>query len=72
MTDEFLIKEIKENQDNYSLKELINRHSGIYVAMIKRYGQKHLTETQLNDLMDDKDFNIYSAAIKFDKTKSKF
>lgn len=72
MTDEFLIKEIKENQDDYSLRELIDRHSGIYVAMIKRYGQKYLTETQLNDLMDEKDFNIYSAAIEFDETKSKF
>jgi len=72
MTDEYLIKEIKENQDDYSLRELIDRHSGIYIEMIRRYGQKHLTETQLNDLMDDKDFNIYSAAIEYDETKSKF
>jgi len=70
--DEYLIKEIKEYKDNDSLKELISRHSGIYVEMIRRYGQKHLTNTQINDMMDDKDFNIYSAALEWDINKSKF
>lgn len=71
-TDEYLIKEIKTNKDNDSLLELISRHSGIYIEMIRRYGQKHLTETQIDDLMKDKDFNIYSAALEHDESKSKF
>lgn len=71
-TDEYLIKEIKEKKDNDSLKELISRHSGIYVEMIRRYGQKHLTNNQLSDLMDEKDFNIYAAALDHDSSKSKF
>jgi hypothetical protein len=71
-TDEYLVKEIKDKKDNDSLLELISRHSGIYVEMIRRYGQKHLTETQINDLMNEKDFNIYSAALEHDEAKSKF
>lgn len=71
-SDEYLIKEIKEKKDNDSLKELIARHSGIYVEMIRRYGQKHLTATQLGDLMDDKDFNIYTAVLEYNEDKSKF
>lgn len=70
--DEYLIKEIKTSKDNDSLKELISRHSGIYVEMIRRYGEKHLTATQIGDMMDDKDFNIYSAALEYDENKSKF
>lgn len=72
LSDEYLVKEIKENKDNDSLKELISRHSGIYVEMIRRYGQKHLTDMQLNDLMDEKDFNIYVAALDHNHEKSKF
>lgn len=72
ITDEYLIKEIKEHCDNYSLKELIYRHSGIYVEMIRRYGQKHLTSNQINDMMEEKDYNIYSAALEYDENKSKF
>lgn len=71
-SDEYLIKEIKQHKDNESLKELISRHSGIYVEMIRRFGEKHLTATQIGDMMDDKDFNIYSAALEFDESKSKF
>lgn len=70
--DNYLIKEIKENNDDSSLKELISRHSGIYVEIIRRYGQKRLSENQISDLMDDKDYNIYSAAIDFDEKRSKF
>lgn len=72
VTDEYLIAEIKQKKDNDSLIELISRHSGIYVEMIKRYGQRSLSENQINDLMNDKDFNIYSAALEYDESKSKF
>lgn len=71
-TDEYLVKDIQQNKSNDSLKELISRHSGIYVEMIRRYGQKHLTDTQINDLMGDKDFNIYVAALDYNGEKSKF
>jgi hypothetical protein len=40
--------------------------------MIRRYGEKHLSPTQIGDMMDDKDFNIYSAALEYDESKSKF
>lgn len=71
-TDEYLVKDIQKNKSNNSLKELISRHSGIYVEMIRRYGQKYLTSTQIDDLMGDKDFNIYSAALDYNGEKSKF
>lgn len=71
-TDEYLITEIKDKSDNDSLKELISRHSGIYIEMIRRYGQKYLTENQISDMMNEKDFNIYSAVLDYDVSKSKF
>ena len=71
-SDNYLIKEIKKGKNDNFLKELISRHSGIYVEMVRRYGQKHLTHTQINDLMDEKDFNIYEAALDYEEDKSKF
>lgn len=71
-TDEYLVKRIKEEKDNESLKELISRHSGIYVDMIRKFGGKALTDTQLDDMRSEKDFNIYMAAITHDASQSKF
>lgn len=71
-TDDYLVKRIKEEKDNDSLKELISRHSGIYVDMIRKFGGKSLTDTQASDMMSEKDFNIYMAAITHDASQSKF
>lgn len=70
--DPELTKMVKEDQNQEALVELISRHSGIYVHMIKCFGAKSLTQNQIDDLLDEKDYNIYKAAIDFDESKSKF
>jgi hypothetical protein len=71
-TDEYLVDKIKEEKDSDCLKELIMRHSGIYIDMIRKFGGKALTDTQSNDMMSEKDFNIYMAAMSYDSSQSKF
>jgi DNA-directed RNA polymerase specialized sigma subunit len=68
--DLLLINKVKESQDVESLKELINRHSGIYVEMVNKYLPNSFEGINKDDVMDDKDFSIYDAAIKFDKNKN--
>ncbi|MDB4314565.1 hypothetical protein N9955_00900 [bacterium] len=72
LSDEYLIKTIKKDGDEECLMELISRHSGIYVNMVKTHGDKYLNSTQINDLICEKDFHIYKAAIDYDESKSKF
>ena len=71
-TDSKLAQKVKDDSDNEALRELINRHSGIYVQMIDRFGSKNLTPFQKQDLMDQKDFEIYRAAQDYDEEKAKF
>jgi hypothetical protein len=71
-TDTLLVNKVKEDNDEKALEELIVRHSGIYVHMIKRFGGKSLNNIQINDMLDDKNYQIYKAALEFDDTKSKF
>jgi DNA-directed RNA polymerase specialized sigma subunit len=70
--DPELTRMVKEDQNQEALVELISRHSGIYIHMVKCFGSKSLTQDQVNDLLDEKDYNIYKAAIDFDESKSKF
>lgn len=68
--DIHLINKVKEDQDTNSLKELINRHSGIYVEMVNKYLPNSFEGVNKDDVMDEKDFSIYDAAINFDETKN--
>jgi DNA-directed RNA polymerase specialized sigma subunit len=72
--DESLIKNIKgQKYIEKSLKILINRHSGICIDMINAFLSKKTHKSIVNDLIKDKDYLIYSAALQYDKNKgSKF
>ncbi len=70
--DSQLVDKVKQENDPMALDELIQRHSGIYVDMIMKYGGSSLTDTQFDDLMLEKNYNIYNAALNYDPTKSKF
>ncbi len=72
LTDSALTEKIKESNDGEALTELISRHSGIYVDMLKKFGYKSLTENQISDIMGDKDYVIYKAALEYDPEKAKF
>ena len=72
LTDSDLTDLIKANNNEEALDELISRHSGIYVDILKKFGMKCLTENQVIDIMGDKDYTIYKAALEYDKAKAKF
>ena len=72
LTDSDLTEKIKESNDGDALSELISRHSGIYVDMLKKFGYRALTENQISDIMGDKDYVIYKAALEYDPEKAKF
>lgn len=72
ITDSDLTRMIREENDETALTELIFRHSGIYVDMLRKFGFKCLTQIQIQDIMGDKDYVIYKAALEYDSSKAKF
>ena len=56
------IKKDKKTED--SLQELIGRHTGIYLDIVNKYTQNGNLTNKL-DLIDEKDYNIYQAALKY-------
>tara|TARA_R110002020_G_scaffold30175_4_gene94950 strand:- start:384 stop:980 length:597 start_codon:yes stop_codon:yes gene_type:complete len=72
LTDSALTDLIKADNSEDALNELILRHSGIYVDMLKKFGFKCLTQNQVQDIMGDKDYVIYKAALEYNQDKAKF
>lgn len=71
LKDEALINKILKLQCNDSLKELVERHSGMIFNIGKKYSSS--CNLDLNDLNDNKYWIIYSAAKSYKKGKgSKF
>ena len=69
LEDYQLVNNIKENKEaDFSLKELIDRHTGIYLDIVNKYTQNANTTKKL-DLIDEKDYNIYQAALKYKSDK---
>lgn len=71
MTDLDLIKNIRDNKDNESLKSLIDRHSGIFCEIVKRY-QHFVTQKghDPKDLFEEKDMVVYQSALSFNEDKN--
>ena len=66
-TDIELIEGVKEGRDaSACLTEIINRHSGIYIEMVNHYMPNSMPFVNRTDLIEDKEYNIYKAIIKFD------
>lgn len=71
LTDEKLILNIKQNKSvEQSLNELIKRHSGICVDIINKYISSNYNESLRQELIKEKDYQIYQSALKFDFNKS--
>ena len=65
LEDYQLVENIKTNKKaETSLQELIGRHTGIYLDIVNKYTQNGNTTNKL-DLIDEKDYNIYQAALKY-------
>jgi RNA polymerase sigma factor (sigma-70 family) len=73
LTDEDLIQGVKGRSDPGAfLTELIYRHSGIYVTMVNNYtpSSKSSQTSHKDELMSDKNYYIYRAALKYDTSKN--
>jgi hypothetical protein len=69
-TDLELISLVKERENCATyLQELINRHSGIYIEMVNQYMPQNMPFVSRVDLIDDKEYNIYKAILKYDPTR---
>lgn len=68
--DEDLINNIQNNKyTDKCLNVLIDRHSGICIDMINSYMSSGYNASLRQELIDDKDYQIYESALKFDPNK---
>jgi DNA-directed RNA polymerase specialized sigma subunit len=68
-SDISLIEKIRIQNDEKSLIELIDRHSGIYTTMVGRFASGKTSVLDKDSIMEDKNFTIYSSALKFDSSR---
>ena len=71
LTDNYLITTVQNSTKTSSscLNELIERHSGIYIEMVNNYVPDNSPLINKSDLIDDKNYYIYKAALKFNPEK---
>jgi RNA polymerase sigma factor (sigma-70 family) len=67
VSDLQLIQNVKENRDSDSFSILLERHSGIYTAIVKKYSTNDAVNKE--ELLEDKTFNIYQYALDYDPTR---
>lgn len=73
MEDLQLIKKVKEEGDNDSILELIERHSGIYNTVIDNHLSGDKNKLDHADFMENRSLAIYNCAISYDpEKKAKF
>ena len=71
LDDNALINNVKNGQHlNESTKELIHRHSGVYFKVAHQF--KSNPYVSFPDVIDNKDFNIYHAALNYDSSRGSF
>ena len=68
-SDLTLIDKIKSENDDQSLMELIDRHSGIYHTMVNQYLSSPRYSIDKRQAVNEKDYVIYNSAVSFDPDK---
>lgn len=69
-SDQELIDNIKsEINVGGSLEDLVTRHSGIYLEMVNAYSSNGNPFIDKEELIRDKDYKIYQAALDFDPSR---
>lgn len=68
MTDIDLINKVKNELDSDALKELVNRHTGLYMDILNKYS--YVPEVEKNDFKADKTYNIYQYALDYNPDKN--
>lgn len=72
MTDVDLIYGLKfDEAPSECLMELVDRHSGIYMTMVNNYTPNNIRSgpSYKTELISDKNYYIYQAALKYDESK---
>jgi DNA-directed RNA polymerase specialized sigma subunit len=69
VSEKKLIQNVKTKRDPESLRKIIDKHSGIYVDMVNKYIPESKEGIYKKDILEDKNYCIYEAIIKFDETK---
>ncbi len=66
-----LIEKVKETQDSSALSQLIDLHTGVYVSVVNQYASRSdmRSKVDVQDVIDDKAYNIYQFALRFDTSK---
>lgn len=68
--DQDLVDYIQQKTEvSASLVELISRHSGIYVDMVNTYCGSGPGNQNKQEILQEKDYNIYMAALKYDPNR---
>lgn len=69
-SDLSLIEKIKSDNDDESLKTLIDKHSGIYIDTVNKTISNSCLFVDKSEIIEDKDFSIYSAALKYEPSRN--
>tara|TARA_R110000737_G_scaffold101824_3_gene135460 strand:- start:1051 stop:1659 length:609 start_codon:yes stop_codon:yes gene_type:complete len=69
-SDYTLISNIQEANDEGSLLEIIDRHSGIFHTMVNQFMSHPHCSLDKSQLVGEKDSTIYSAALNYDPTRN--
>ena len=70
MNDLDLIEEIRHNGDSSCFKEIVNRHSGIYLQMVHSYAPRETSIDNFYDLIDGRESHIFDAVKSFDEKRN--
>ena len=70
MDDIDLIEEVRNKGDDSCFKEIVNRHSGIYLQMIHNYAPRETSIDNFYDLLDSKESHIYDAINTYDEKRN--
>lgn len=73
-SDEQLAQLVKDEQNSEALEELVNRHSGLYTAIVKKYIPLLCNNSgiSMGDVIDNKKMVMYEAALSYQASKGKF
>jgi RNA polymerase sigma factor (sigma-70 family) len=69
-SDLSLIKKVKNESDEGSLNQLIERHSGIYLDMVNSVIPNDCEFLDKNDILEEKNISIYKAVLNFDPDRN--
>lgn len=70
LSDLEIINEIKKDKNvEENLQNLVERHSGIYLDMVNAYSSNDNPYIDRSELVKDKEYKIYLAALNFDESR---